>query len=118
METARKILLVDDEDSIREVYRDLFEGIGFKVVEASCGNDAIEIFQKEKIDVVISDIRMPKGDGIQLLKKVRETNADLPFFLISGYPVSQAAVVDQLNVTAFFEKPFDFIELVKKIRES
>jgi DNA-binding NtrC family response regulator len=80
------VLVVDDEEGIREAVSINLEVDGFKVVTASGGDEAIELLKKTKVDFIISDVRMPKGDGVSLLKYVKEHYPSLPHIvLFSGY---------------------------------
>jgi CheY-like chemotaxis protein len=64
------VLVVDDEDELREIFVDEFRAIGAKVFEARQGVEALEILRREKIDVLLSDVRMPGGDGISLIRNI------------------------------------------------
>src|ERR1035441_5250291 len=81
-----KILIVDDEPDIAELLGYDFEKLNFKVFTATDGKMAFEIALKEKIDIVVSDIRMPGGDGITLLDKLKKVNIEIPVVLfLSGH---------------------------------
>ena len=81
----KKILLVDDEDSIHLLYREEFEDEGYEVVSAYNGDQAIDKFQAEKPDLVILDINMPGMNGIEVLRRLKEMSPDLPVILSSAY---------------------------------
>ena len=72
MLTTRTVLIVDDEPSLRELLREVFslERTG-RILTASSGNEALKIIRTTKVDAVISDVRMPDGDGIALLDGIR-----------------------------------------------
>ena len=80
------LLIVDDEEGIRKSLGVEFELEGYNIFTASSGNEAFEIIKNENIHFVISDIRMPDGDGVSLLKKIKDEYKNLPFvLLITGF---------------------------------
>jgi PAS domain S-box-containing protein len=81
---AFTILYVDDEPLLLKVTREYLESLGFIVDIADSGAEALEILSKKLYDVVIADYQMPGMDGIELLKKIRETYPDLPYILFTG----------------------------------
>ena len=83
-----KVLITDDEQMICNLIANIldWEDMGFQIIGmANTGTDAFDIIQKEKPDVVISDIRMPGYDGIQLIQKTAEAGIQAVFVMISGY---------------------------------
>jgi len=82
--SGKKILVVDDEEGIREIYREELEYHGAVVVEAAGGNQAYEVFMSDLYDAVVSDVRMPKGDGVELLERIKNSDRSAPVILISG----------------------------------
>jgi DNA-binding response OmpR family regulator len=82
---VKKILVVDDEDSIQIVYREEFEDEGYEVISALDGEAGLKKFQKEQPDLVILDIRMPGMGGIQVLRQMKMINPDVPVILSSAY---------------------------------
>ncbi len=81
----KHILLVDDEEGIQLLYREEFEEEGYEVISASNGDEALEIFNREPPDLVILDINMPGMSGIEVLRRMKEINPDLPVILSSAY---------------------------------
>ncbi len=81
----KRILLVDDEEGIQLLYREEFEEEGFEVVSAYNGDEALEKFSAESPDLVILDINMPGMSGIEVLRRMKELNPDLPVILSSAY---------------------------------
>lgn len=81
----KRILLVDDEEGIQLLYREEFEDEGYDVVSAYNGDEAIEAFTQEPPDLVILDINMPGMSGIEVLRRMKEINPDLPVILSSAY---------------------------------
>jgi two-component system, response regulator, stage 0 sporulation protein F len=81
----KRILLVDDEEGIQLLYREEFEEEGYEVISAYNGDEALEKFSLEQPDLVILDINMPGMNGIEVLRRMKEINADLPVILSSAY---------------------------------
>ena len=111
------LLIVDDEEGIRKALRRNFELEGYNVITADSGNKALEIIRSNKIDFVISDIRMPDGDGEMLLIEIKKMNPEIPVVvLITGF--SEMTRKDALSKGAFdlLFKPID-IELLDKYIE-
>jgi DNA-binding response OmpR family regulator len=82
----KKILLVDDEDGIQLLYREEFEDDGYLVQSAMNGEEALKNFQSDPPDLVILDINMPGMNGIEVLRKMKEVQPELPVILSSAYP--------------------------------
>ena len=81
----KRILLVDDEAGIQLLYREEFEEEGFEVISAYNGDEALEKFSNESPDLVILDINMPGMSGIEVLRRMKEINSDLPVILSTAY---------------------------------
>jgi two-component system cell cycle sensor histidine kinase/response regulator CckA len=114
------ILLVDDEDALREAASEYLESCGYKVLKAANGKDAIDILEayQGRIDAVISDVIMPKVNGRALMDHVRRVRPDSAMLVISGY--ADDAVVRNgifLETASFMQKPFTLQALSSKIRE-
>lgn len=106
--TGKQILIVDDESDIRDVLRDEFEMLGATVHEADGGRPALEFLQKQSVDLVISDIRMPKGNGTELLDALRKRSTDAPpILLITGFADLTAEDAFDRGADGFFLKPFN-----------
>ncbi len=81
----KKILVVDDEENIRELYRIEFEDMGYAVTLASDGIQALEKMDADKFDLVTLDMRMPNIDGIETLRKMKEKDNALPVIICTAY---------------------------------
>lgn len=110
-----KILLVDDEDISRDAVRDfLHEQLGYDVIEATDGYQAWELFQAQPVPLIISDIRMPKMTGIELLRKIKESTTALytEMILFTGYADIQTAIEAlRLGAYDYLYKPVNIEEL-------
>jgi two-component system response regulator (stage 0 sporulation protein F) len=82
---VKKILLVDDEESIQIIYREEFEDEGYTVISALNGQEGLERFQQEQPDLVILDIQMPGMNGIEVLRQMKMMNPTIPVILSSAY---------------------------------
>jgi len=115
------ILIVDDEQSYRQLLTLVFESDGHTVRTANNGREALSLLQMESADVIISDVKMPDMDGIELLAAVRETQPDLGVVLMTAFAsVETAREAFKLGADDFVQKPFDVEELkliVKKTLE-
>lgn len=114
-----QVLVVDDEVDIQEIIKDLFEAFGFKVTTAGSGNKAWDLIQNNKFEVIISDIRMPDGSGIELIKKLKEKDFFIPkFFFISGYSDYGLSEILDLGAEGLFTKPFEAASLRSNIEKT
>lgn len=115
------ILIVDDEQSYRQLLTLVFESDGHSIRTASNGREAVQLVAVEPPDVIVSDVRMPDMDGIEMLRAVRETHADLGVvFMTAHASVESAREAFKLGADDFVTKPFDVEELkliVKKTLE-
>lgn len=121
MKEATKILVVDDEVSIRESLRDWLKDIGYGVATASNGTEALQMAQKEKPDIIIADLVMPGMDGIELTKRIKEFSPDIPIVIITAYgSIATAIAAIKEGAYDYIEKPFcpERVELlIKKLVE-
>lgn len=81
----KKLLLVDDEESIQIVYREEFEDEGYQVISALDGTTGLEKFKEEKPDLVILDIQMPGINGVEVLRQMKMLRPTVPVILSSAY---------------------------------
>lgn len=110
-----KILVVDDEEVLRKMLMDLFQEEGFSVEIASGGFEAIGKINSEHFDLIITDIMMPEVDGMQVLKKAKETDPNSDVIVMTGYASVETAVKSmRLGAVDYITKPFN-IEHVKII---
>ncbi len=112
------VLVVDDEPDLREILREKLEWEGFKVIEAENGKQALEKFNANKIDMVLSDIRMPGGDGITLLDAIRKINFNSPpVILISGFSDINKEDALKRGAQSLYAKPYNLKQLYEHILE-
>lgn len=110
------ILIADDDQHIRELMRLYLNKEGFNIVEASHGNDAIELLETEAIDLAVIDVMMPELDGIALTKAIRLYHA-LPIILVTAKGESHDKVLGfEAGADDYLVKPFDPVELVLRVK--
>ncbi|HEV2105356.1 MAG TPA: sigma-54 dependent transcriptional regulator [Candidatus Eisenbacteria bacterium] len=97
---AEKILVVDDEQSMTQFLGIVLRKEGFQVTTVNSGRDALEKLKSDNYDVVITDLKMPGMDGIQVLQAVKKHDANLPVVLMTAY-ASQQSAIDAVNLGAF-----------------
>lgn len=78
------ILIVEDDDALRDSIVSDFKRKGFQVLSASGGQEAFQIIERPKVDLVISDYHMPNGNGIELLERIKNKDAAFPVFIFTG----------------------------------
>ena len=114
-----RILIVDDEKSIRRTLREILEYEGFDVDEAVDGEDALAKVNSSSFDLVLLDVKMPKRDGMEVLGEVGTTFPELPVVMISGHGTIETAVeATKLGAFDFIEKPPDLNRLLLTLRNA
>ncbi|HDM78281.1 MAG TPA: sigma-54-dependent Fis family transcriptional regulator [Deltaproteobacteria bacterium] len=114
-----KVLVVDDELSMREFLEIMLLNEGYSVVTAENGGEALKILEKEPVDLIITDIRMNGIDGLQVLKKSKEINPNTIVIMISAYASAETAVqAMKEGAYDYLPKPFKLKEIKKVIREA
>ena len=108
----KTILLVDDEQIVRDLGEEIFQTLGYDVVTAINGEDAIMKYNPQEIDAVILDVMMPVMDGIQCYRHLRKINATAPIIICSGYGPDRLDddLFNDPNFR-FAHKPFRHVEL-------
>jgi CheY-like chemotaxis protein len=118
---SETILLVEDEDTLRRSGKRALERYGYRVLVASDGQEGLEIFRANpgKIDLIVSDLVMPKMGGGQLHRTIREDGGDVKFILASGYTGREEAVNDDLDQPLpILQKPWLLSQLLERVRET
>ena len=114
------VLLIDDEDTIIDVGQEIIKALGYTVLVARSGKEAIEIYEKnkEKIDMVLLDMIMPDMGGGETYDRMKEINPDIKVLLSSGYSIDgEATEILKRGCDGFIQKPFDMQELSQRIRK-
>ena len=114
------VLLVDDEDIIVDIGKKNLEKLGYKVITARNGKEAVELYKKTQgnIDIVVLDMIMPEMGGGETYDKLKEINPDVKVILSSGYSIEgQASEILKRGCDGFIQKPFRMKQLSRKINE-
>ena len=115
--TKIKILLAEDEASLGMIVKESLESRDFNVFLASNGEEAFKIYQKEKPDILVLDVMMPKKDGFTLAKEIRLQNKRIPIiFLTAKSQTSDVLEGFQLGGNDYLKKPFSMEELIVRIK--
>lgn len=115
----KKLLIIDDEKSIRKTLREILEYEKYQVDEAADGSEGLSMIQKDKYDIILCDIKMPKMDGIELLEKIMQLSSDSPVVMISGHGTIETAVeAVKKGAFDFIAKPLDLNRLLVTIRNA
>lgn len=114
----KKVLIADDEKNMRWVLQKNLKEAGFEAVEAVDGEDAFNQFLDSEPDLLILDYRMPKLDGMEVLRRVKQINDKIPVIMITAHGNTEAAVLAmKLGAVDYIPKPFDIEELKLKIHK-
>ena len=113
-----RILVIDDEQPIRELLRHVLEKEGHEVVEAQDGKDALRLAEQSPPDLVITDIMMPEQDGLEVIRTLRRESPDLKILAISGGGLLRSRALHVANLLGAFDtlqKPFALDVLIGKV---
>lgn len=114
-----KILVIDDERSIRNSMKDILQYEGHEVVLAENGMEGLVSVKSEKPDIVFCDIKMPKMEGIEVLERIKEFSADTPVIMISGHGTIDTAIeAIRKGAYDFIEKPLDLNRILITIKNT
>ncbi len=113
---AKHILVVDDEESIRELLSECLHHCGYEVTCAANGQEALNYYKSGRFDVVVSDLIMSPVDGMELLGEIKRFDPDAVFIMITGYPSIETAL-DAVKKGAkdYITKPFNIDDIRMKI---
>jgi DNA-binding NtrC family response regulator len=113
------ILLIDDEQSLIETLTVLLRGEGYEVISELTGTGGLKAFKEEEPDLVLSDVRMPKMSGIEVLEEIRKSNPNTPVVLMTAQASLQSAIqAVNLGATHYVQKPFENDELLAVLGRS
>jgi two-component system, NtrC family, nitrogen regulation response regulator NtrX len=113
------ILIIDDEKAIRKTLTEILSYEGYKIDEASDGEEGLKRFSEKAYDIVLCDIKMPKVDGIEFLEKAKEINGDVPIIMISGHGnIDTAVEAVKKGAYDYISKPPDLNRLLITLRNA
>lgn len=102
-----RILVIDDEEMIRTMLREVLEQDNHEIIEAPDGQAGIEQFHKNEVDLIITDIMMPEKDGFETIKELRESQPSVKIIALTGYGLHNLPVAYDLGASRVFEKPIN-----------
>jgi DNA-binding NtrC family response regulator len=113
-----KILVVDDDAIVIKSCKRILEAEGFEVSTVPGADDALEAIKNYDFDLLLIDVKMPKRDGMYLMREVKKSRPEVPIIIMSGYPTPETiAEVLKLGANLFIPKPFRPDELMKSVRQ-
>lgn len=116
MAEKNRILVVDDEDALRTVLSSELESEGYEVDQAADGDQAMAIVQKKPFHLVLLDIKMPKVDGFEVLKFMKEKYPHVKVIMLTGFADLKNAIESKkLGAEDFVSKPYDLVDLLTTI---
>ena len=119
MTMIKTILIIDDEASIRESLSGILLDEGFRALAAEDGQQGLALLEEERVDLVLLDIWMPGLDGLEVLKIIKESRAELPVIMISGHGTIETAVqATKMGAYDFIEKPPSYDKIVLAINNA
>ncbi len=114
-----KILIVDDEASVRELFSGVFTDEDYEVIAAEDGSQALEILKKDNIDVIFLDLKLFGMNGIDLCRQIRETKPVSMIFAITGWaPLFEIEECREAGFDDYFEKPLDMDMLLDIVTDA
>ena len=112
------VLIVDDEQAIRESLSLVLEDEGYTCLCAADGSKALEIITGQKIDILITDVHMPKMDGLQLLLATKKSSPNTHSIVITAYSETDNAIKSlHMGASGYLIKPLDFDDVIKRVNE-
>ncbi len=113
-----KILIVDDNDQMCSLLADILELFDYQAQQAKDGEEALSQLQAEKFDLVITDLRMPKMSGTELLKLIKQEQPHLPVVVVSGFtPGNTQNLIIGEQADGFLNKPFTVEQIEKMLKD-
>ena len=117
----KRILVIDDDDQMRQMLKQTLERAEYEVIDASNGNEGVRRFKESKTDLIITDLIMPEKDGMETIIELNREFPDVKIIAISGGsrvmdPKDYLHYATQVGVTRTFTKPFDTKELLEVIQ--
>jgi len=113
------ILIVDDEKNYLTILSAILEDEGFEVLTAPGGSEALEVHKSSELDLILTDMKMPKMDGIELLENIKDTDPDLPVIMMTAHgTVDKAVEAMQKGAYTYVLKPFDNERLIIYVKKA
>ena len=114
----KRILIVEDNVTLSHIQRDWLEREGYLAATAMDEPIAHKLLRKESFDLILSDVRLPQGDGIKLLEWINREKMDIPFVIMTGYAsVTDAVKAIKMGARDYLAKPVHHEQLVEMVKE-
>ena len=112
----KRVLVVDDEENIRQILKEYLDEFGYEVACAVNGQEALQMYKNGRFDVILSDLVMRPVDGLELLGEVKKVDPDAIFIMITGYPSIESALeAVKKGAKDYITKPFKIDEIRLKM---
>jgi DNA-binding NtrC family response regulator len=112
----KRVLVVDDEENIRQILKEYLNEFGYDVVCAVNGQEALQIYKNGRFDVILSDLVMRPVDGLELLSEIKKVDPDAIFIMVTGYPSIESALeAIKKGARDYITKPFNIDEIRLKM---
>jgi CheY-like chemotaxis protein len=115
-----QILIIDDEEQVRAVFKEVLERSGYEVFEAANGKEGLRLQRKQPADLIITDLIMPEKEGLETIRELRLEFPEVKIIAVSGGgrigPVQYLDVAKKLGAARTFDKPVDLEELVQAVQ--
>ena len=117
----KRILVIDDDDQVRSLLRDMLELAGYQVVDAPNGKAGARLYRQSPTDLVITDIFMPEKEGLETIRELRQDFPEVKIIAISGGgrmgDFAYLPAAEKFGALRTFVKPFDLHQLLSAVRE-
>ena len=119
--TAKKIMIVDDEESMRELVKGVLSLEGFEIIAVESGQECLEKLKEVKPDLILMDMMMPGMSGRETTEKIRKNpkteNLKIAFLTVARFSETGLGTLKNLNILDYITKPFDNDDLVKRVKK-
>jgi CheY-like chemotaxis protein len=118
MKAIANVLVVEDDELIRGIFVDIIKSKGYSVLEGTNGREALQILEEQPINIIVSDMKMPVMDGLQLLREVKSKHPEIPVVVITGFDnVYTEQQVMAAGADAYVTKPFKVEDVSSTLQE-
>ena len=114
-----KILIVDDEEAVRDLFSELLRKEGYETNTCATGEETLELLKQENFDVVLLDIKLPGVSGLEVLKNIRDSYKDLPVVMITGFGYDEdlIAKTKQLGCSGYIGKNMPISQIITTFKQ-